>query len=62
RYSDIYSTLVFWTVQGKDYCCLEPWSSPRNALNTKENLVYLDAGETCEAAVEMEISYLNQSS
>ncbi|MDB9312654.1 aldose epimerase [Spirulina sp. CS-785/01] len=60
RYSDIYSTLVFWTVQGKDYCCLEPWSSPRNALNTKENLVYLQAGETCDASVEMEISYLNQ--
>ncbi|WP_017303214.1 hypothetical protein [Spirulina subsalsa] len=56
-YSDIYSTLVFWSVQGKDYYCLEPWSAGRNALNSKENLTYLPPGETCDAWVEMTVSY-----
>jgi galactose mutarotase-like enzyme len=56
-YSDIYSTLVFWTVKGKDYVCLEPWSAPRNALNTGEKLTYLEPGNSCETVVEMAVSY-----
>ncbi|NJK61203.1 MAG: aldose epimerase, partial [Oscillatoriales cyanobacterium SM2_1_8] len=28
-----YTVLVFWTVQGKPFYCLEPWSAPRNAFN-----------------------------
>ncbi|HHP7231455.1 MAG TPA: aldose epimerase [Xenococcaceae cyanobacterium] len=52
-YSDFYSTLVFWTVKGKDYVCLEPWSAPRNALNTKDRLTYLEPGDSYDAVVEM---------
>ncbi|ACK70663.1 Aldose 1-epimerase [Gloeothece citriformis PCC 7424] len=52
-YSGLYSTLVFWTVKGKEYVCLEPWSAPRNALNTGEQLDYIEPGETYEAWVEM---------
>lgn len=57
-YSDLYSTLVFWTVKGKDFYCLEPWSAPRNALNTGEHLTELSPGETCEASVRMTITFL----
>ena len=46
-----YSTLVFWTVKGKDFYCLEPWSSPRNALNTGESLMIAKPGETVETFV-----------
>ena len=41
NYDQVFSTLVFWTVKGKDFYCLEPWSAPRNALNTGENLTVL---------------------
>lgn len=58
HYSELYSTLVFWTLKGKDYVCLEPWSAPRNALNTGENLTYLPPGKSCEGAVEMTVTYL----
>jgi galactose mutarotase-like enzyme len=58
RYSDIYSTLVFWTVKGKDYYCLEPWSAPRNAMNTGEQLTELGAGESYEASVSVEVEFL----
>ena len=57
RYSDLYSTLVFWTVQGKKYVCLEPWSAPRNALNTGEQLNSIDPGSTYTATVEMTVGY-----
>ncbi len=40
-YDETYSTLVFWTLKGKEFYCLEPWSAPRNALNTGEHLTIL---------------------
>jgi galactose mutarotase-like enzyme len=55
-YSDLYSTLVFWTVKGKDYYCLEPWSAPRNALNTGEHLTELSPGASYEAVVRLTAS------
>lgn len=57
HYSDFYSTLVFWTLKGKDYVCLEPWSAPRNALNTKEQLSYIEPRSTSSAVLEMNASY-----
>jgi galactose mutarotase-like enzyme len=57
-YSDLYSTLVFWTVKGKDYYCLEPWSAPRNALNTGEHLTQLPPGASCEASVSLTTTFL----
>ena len=44
-YDDSYTTLVFWTVEAKNYYCLEPWSAPRNALNTGTDLLTLAPGE-----------------
>lgn len=57
-YSDLYSTLVFWTVKGKDYYCLEPWSAARNALNTGEHLIQLAPGASCEASVSLTLTFL----
>jgi galactose mutarotase-like enzyme len=54
-YANLYSTLVFWTIAGKDYVCLEPWSAPRNALNSGDSLLYLEAGESCETFVNIEV-------
>ncbi|AFZ35492.1 Aldose 1-epimerase [Stanieria cyanosphaera PCC 7437] len=57
NYSDCYSTLVFWTIKGKDYVCLEPWTAPRNALNTQEKLICLEPGNTFDSVVEINLSY-----
>ena len=57
-YSDLYSTLVFWTVKGKDYYCLEPWSAPRNALNTGDHLTQLAPGASYEASVTLAARFL----
>ena len=56
-YSDLYPTLVFWTVKGKDYYCLEPWSAPRNALNTGEHLTQLAPGASCETSVRLTVTF-----
>lgn len=58
NWDDTYSTLVFWTVKGKDFYCLEPWSAPRNALNTGEHLIQLAPKGECETLVRMNASFL----
>jgi galactose mutarotase-like enzyme len=35
---------VIWTLAGKDFVCLEPWTSAADALNTGENLLSLAPG------------------
>lgn len=53
NWDETYSTLVFWTLKGKDFYCLEPWSAPRNALNTGEQLIQLQPGASCDTLVRM---------
>jgi len=45
-YDNSTSWIVFWTVKGKDFYCLEPWTATRNAFNTEKNLTILQPGHT----------------
>ena len=56
-YDSIYATLVFWTVKGKDYYCLEPWSAPRNALNSGKDLTWLNPGAVIETEVKLSVEF-----
>jgi galactose mutarotase-like enzyme len=48
-----FSTLVVWTLADKEYVCLEPWSAPGNALNSREHLLMLgpDASHHARIAI-----------
>jgi galactose mutarotase-like enzyme len=35
---------VIWTLPGKQFICLEPWTAPGNALNTGQDLIELAPG------------------
>ena len=56
-YDDFYTCLVFWTVKGKDFYCLEPWSAGRNAMNTKENLTVLAPHSSRQTVVKISASF-----
>ncbi|MGI0485970.1 aldose epimerase [Pantanalinema rosaneae CENA516] len=56
--SPAFSTLVFWTVKGKDFYCLEPWTAPRNALNTGERLIHLPPGASLETHVTCTVDFI----
>ncbi len=43
-----FSTLVFWTVQEKDFYCLEPWTAGRNAINTGIHLLNVQPNTSLE--------------
>jgi galactose mutarotase-like enzyme len=55
EYDDHYSILVFWAVKGKDFYCLEPWTAPRNALNTGKSLLIAEPGMTVETVIKMTV-------
>ncbi len=57
-YNSSYGKLVFWMVKGKDFYCLEPWTAPRNAINTGAHLIYLQPGATCEMLIRMTATFL----
>jgi galactose mutarotase-like enzyme len=57
EYSDFSTHIVFWTVKGKEFYCLEPWSATRNAFNTGDNLTILAPGETCTASIALTATF-----
>ncbi|HEU4408553.1 MAG TPA: galactose mutarotase [Polyangiaceae bacterium] len=46
---------VVWSLPGRDFVCLEPWTSPPDALNTGERLLTLAPGE--ERVLNVELTY-----
>jgi galactose mutarotase-like enzyme len=54
-YDALYGTIVFWTIKGKDYYCLEPWSAPRNALNSGKDLTWLKPNTSLETWVKLAV-------
>jgi galactose mutarotase-like enzyme len=53
-----FSTLVFWTVKGKDFYCLEPWTAARNAMNTGDHLLTVAPGATLETEFTLKAELL----
>lgn len=54
-----FSTVVFWTVKGKPFYCLEPWTAPRNALNTGNHLLHLDPGQSMDLEIRLAIEFMS---
>lgn len=44
RASSEFARWVIWTLPGKDFVCVEPWTCPANALNTGEGLLFATPG------------------
>ena len=44
---------VVWTLAGKDFVCVEPWTAPANALNTGVGLLWVAPGEVRELRVRI---------
>ncbi len=48
-----FSTLVLWTLPGKDFICVEPWTAPGGALASGLGLRHLAPGATEQLAIEV---------
>jgi galactose mutarotase-like enzyme len=45
---------VVWTLAGRDFVCVEPWTAPADALNTGESLIEVPPKASRSLWVEME--------
>ena len=55
RGSEDYTHWVVWTLAGRDFVCLEPWTCPGNAINTGDRIFTLPPG--ANRTLSLEISY-----
>ncbi|EPZ48284.1 MULTISPECIES: hypothetical protein [Alicyclobacillus] len=46
EYGDIFTNIQIWSVQGKDFVCVEPWMARTYAMNTGEGLIHLEPHQT----------------
>lgn len=53
--NDEFSIMVFWTVKGKPFYCLEPWTAGRNAMNTGDRLIHLPPGTSLETTFTLAV-------
>lgn len=53
--SDDMTRWVVWTLEGRDFVCLEPWTSPADALNTGDRLIVLGPGEVRSLTTRFEL-------
>ena len=47
---------VVWTLGGRDFVCVEPWTAPADALNTATGLLRLAPGERREMRLEIRLA------
>jgi galactose mutarotase-like enzyme len=50
-----YQRWVLWTLPDRDFICVEPWTCPGNALNTRQDLLTLPPGETKALSVQVSL-------
>jgi galactose mutarotase-like enzyme len=56
RGSEEYTHWVVWTLAGRDFVCLEPWTCPGDALNSGDRLILLEPAESRDLFLEMSFS------
>ncbi|TFE23705.1 aldose epimerase [Cohnella luojiensis] len=47
-YSEQFRYVVLWSVEGKPFVCVEPWTALNEALNDKEGLLMVAPGDTLQ--------------
>jgi galactose mutarotase-like enzyme len=52
-YSEEFRYIVLWSVKGKPFVCVEPWTALNEALNNKEGLLMVEPGEKLDLALHI---------
>jgi galactose mutarotase-like enzyme len=55
RFDPIYKHIVVWTLKEKNFICVEPWMASTDALNSKEDIVYIQPGQELTSNVTYEV-------
>lgn len=57
-WSPCFTTLVVWTLAGRDFVCVEPWTAPGGALQTHQGLITVAPGSTFSSEFEISVEPL----
>jgi galactose mutarotase-like enzyme len=52
-YSEEFRYVVLWSVEGKPFVCVEPWTALNEALNNKEGLLMVEPGEKLDLTLHI---------
>lgn len=52
---EYFKYMVMWTMEGKDFVCLEPWMAPPDAMNTGTDLCKLAPGKALKTRVKIRV-------
>jgi galactose mutarotase-like enzyme len=55
-YDAAFKYTVYWTEEGQDFVCVEPWMAKTNEFNNKQELVWVEPGQSLHAAMSIKIS------
>lgn len=55
NYDHYFKYMVVWSVIGKDFICVEPWSAQNSSLYTKKDLININPNEELTMNLSMEI-------
>jgi galactose mutarotase-like enzyme len=55
QYSSEFKYIVIWSVEGKEFVCVEPWTAKNGALYTKEDLVYIKAKQSLKLSLSIKV-------
>lgn len=56
-----YQYFVLWSPEGTQFACVEPWTACPDALNTKKDLLWLNAGESTKFCMKITVSMESES-
>ncbi|XID92471.1 aldose epimerase [Paenibacillaceae bacterium WGS1546] len=54
-YSEQFRYVVLWTVEGKPFVCVEPWTALNEALNHRRGLILVSPGDALELSLRFEL-------
>ncbi|MFY1830461.1 aldose epimerase [Myxococcus fulvus] len=54
-WSPEFKVMVVWTLKGKDFVCVEPWTAAAGALATGEGLLHVQPDERLSLAFDIEV-------
>ncbi|MGB3616102.1 MAG: hypothetical protein WBA10_20080 [Elainellaceae cyanobacterium] len=57
-FQEPYAGLFFWTTKGKEFYCVEPWSSGFNSMNTGDRISYVKPRSCLSTSIDICVSTL----
>lgn len=55
KYDAAFKYVVIWSLKGRDFVCIEPWMARPNAMNTGEDVYYLEPHDQFNARLSLAV-------